>query len=226
MSEQKVESVERALGLLECFSQETPTLSLAELAAQTGLYKSTILRLASSLERFHYLVRNRDGRFAVGHAAWRLGQLYRHHLDFEPYIRPELLALAKATGETASYYVREANLRVCLYRENSERAARHHLEEGTRLPLGVGATGALLKAYTEPENADGAAVRHCGYAVSLGERDPDIASIAVPLIDKTGTVHGALSVSGIITRFTNAKRKDVLALLRQSADKLRTVLPA
>lgn len=45
----RTESVERALSILNAFSSQKPQLSLAEIARETGLHKSTILRLINSM---------------------------------------------------------------------------------------------------------------------------------------------------------------------------------
>ena len=83
------------------------TLSLAALAEKTGFYKSTILRLAASLERFGYLAREPGGLYRLGPSLWRLGSLYRRSFDLGEHLRPELRRLVEATTETASFYVRE-----------------------------------------------------------------------------------------------------------------------
>src|SRR5207245_6932353 len=57
MSKDKVEAVERALAVLNAFHADKPTMTLGEIASATGFYKSTILRLAGSLERLGYLIR-------------------------------------------------------------------------------------------------------------------------------------------------------------------------
>ena len=222
MSEQKVEAVERALALLECFDGEEDSLTLAELSRRTGLYKSTILRLSGSLERFGYLVRRSDGRYRLGPSLWRLGSLYRRSFDLAELIRPELKLLVEATGETASYYVREGDSRVCLYRHNSPRAIRHHLNEGQRLSLEGGAASKILTSFSDPpEQRDWTAqLRRDGYGVSLGERDPEIASVAVPVIDRRGRLRGALAVSGLITRFDEAQRQVAQEALAASARRL------
>ena len=72
-----VAAVDRAIAILNAFTQSDRTLSLAELAARTGFYKSTILRLAGSLLRGQYLERLEGGRYRVGPAAFRLGALYQ-----------------------------------------------------------------------------------------------------------------------------------------------------
>jgi DNA-binding IclR family transcriptional regulator len=221
VSEQRVEAVERALSLLECFREDRQTLSLAEMAEISGMYKSTILRLAASLERFGYLVRREDGVFRLGPAVQRLGAIYRLGFNLERLIRPELLRLVQLTGETASFYVRDGDARVCLYRENSTRAARHHLDEGALLTLATGASGHVLRAFGKNPDPAEAAVREAGYALSLGERDPDLAAIAMPVVDRKGTLYGALSVSGIITRFTEERRIPMLEALGESVARLK-----
>ena len=224
MSEQRVESVERALSLLECFQEDRQTLSLAELAEATGMYKSTILRLAASLERFGYLVRREDGVFRLGPAVQRLGAIYRLGFNLEQLIRPELLWLVQTTGETASFYVRDGNARICLYRENSPKAARHHLDEGAQLTLATGASGHVLRAFGRNPVPAEAQVQDAGYAISVGERDPDLAAIAMPVLDRKGTLYGALSVSGIITRFTEEQRIGILEALGESVARLKNRL--
>ena len=224
MPKQGVEAVDRALSLLDAFNRRRQTMTLTELAAATGMYKSTVLRLSASLERFHFLVRRDDGRFAIGQAAWRLGSLYNAGFDIEPMVRPELVRLMEETDETASLYVREGSLRVCLYRENSRRAARHHLDEGVAFPLDSGASGHVLQAYQAGER-EGATRLPEGYAVSLGERDLDLAAVAVPVFDRGGNFRGALSLSGIVTRFTEPAINSMLQTLRASAERLRESMP-
>ena len=226
MPKDRVEAVDRALGLLEVFEEPGEELSLAELAQRSGLYKSTILRLAGSLLHFGYLVRRPDGAFRLGPSLWRLGTLYRR--DFLPAetVRPILRDLAQTTGETASFYVRDGEERICLYRTNALRALRHHLTEGARLPLDRGAAGRLLSAYGQPHAPGGRDIRQAGYAVSLGERDPEVAALAAAVLKPDGTCAGALTISGPVGRFTVDMRTDsiprVLSAAHTLAQSLRT----
>lgn len=226
MAEQRVEALERALTILEAFREGQESLSLADIAKATGLYKSTILRLCGSLERFQYIRRDEDGRFHLGPSLWRLGSLYRKNFDFGDQIRPELRRLVSVTGETASFYVREGKERLCLYRENSRKSARHHLDEGVRLPISNGAAGRVLMAYDGAAGAPFDAIRVDGFYVSRGERDPDICAVAVPVFGASGSMRGALSVSGLITRFDDAVRDTAIRELKTSAKLLAASLPA
>ena len=225
MATDRVAALERALIILDCFTQTDQAISLAGLAAKTGLYKSTILRLASSLQRYGYLRRDEDGDFRLGPTLWRLGSLYRQHFDLADAIRPALRQLVEATDETASFYVREGDARVCLYRRNSPRPTRHHVDEGLRLPLEVGAAGIVLLAFGGAQGAIYDAVRAAGHHVSRGERMPEVGSVAVPVLDIGGSLHGALAISAPIHRLDWPLVERGLAALIDAAARLREVLP-
>jgi DNA-binding IclR family transcriptional regulator len=251
MSNDKVEAVERALTVLNSFHADRPVMTLGEIAAATGFYKSTILRLTASLERLGYVVRDESGVFRLGPALVRLGSIYRAGFNLGEAIRPELRRLVTATGETASFYIREGQSRVCLFRHNSPHSARHHLDEGAALPMTAGASAHVLLAFSDADTANTKtassktassktakaksakdfsakelAVRQRGHYISLGERDPHVASVAVPVFDLAGQFRGALAVSGLVGRFQDRARQVALAELAESADRLRTRLPA
>ena len=221
---QGVEAVERALQILECFDDRKARLSLADLSRETGFYKSTILRLAASLERFAYLDRAANGAFRLGPAVWRLGSAYRKHFPLAQVLRPELDHLCAATDETASFYIRQGNQRVCLVRSEPERAIRHSISEGASLPLGVGASGRILMAYSESSWGSGEAIRAAGHAISMGERDPDVSALSVPIIDASENLLGALALSGLITRFSEDRRQVFLRALIDSKARLERAL--
>lgn len=218
----RVEAVERALIVLDAFKQGKLTLTLAELAASTGLYKSTILRLIGSLEQYGYITRTPQGAYHLGISIFQLGMRYKHTFDVEDIIRPSLRKLVTSTNETAAYYIRVGDQRLCIYRENSPRSARHHLEEGSLLPIHFGATGHILRAFggKKTANEQDQQTQEQGFYISLGERDPDVASVAVPVLDEHGTAYGALSVSGLRSRYTEENRQLALQHLLNEADEL------
>jgi len=213
-----VDAVERALTILNCFSAERASLSLAELAESTGLYKSTILRLLNSLQRFEHIDRSEDGRYRLGPTTWRLGTVFRSGFLVEELLRPELKRLSEESQETASFYVRHGETRVCLYRSEPSRAIRHSIAEGLALPLDASASAQVLHAFSGGSTESQA--KSQGYAVSLGQRDPEVAAIAVPIYLPTGEFAGALTVSGLIHRFDTKQQKKLLIALRNSQARL------
>src|SRR5260370_6724378 len=125
MSKDKVEAVERALAVLNAFHADKPTMTLGEIASATGFYKSTILRLAGSLERLGYLIREERGAFRLGPALWRFGSIYLAGFHLGEAIRPQLRRLVDATGETAFFYIREGQSPVCLFPPHSPPSPPH-----------------------------------------------------------------------------------------------------
>lgn len=215
-----VEAVDRALKLLDCFEISDHSLTLAELSRRSGYYKSTILRIAESLDRGGYMLRQEDGQFRLGPALWRLGSMYRQNFILEEWVRPALKSIVEKTNETASYYVREGNSRVCLYRHSPQRAIFHVLKEGTRLTLEKGASAKVLMAWSDDAPNDLKPLREVGYAISMGERDPDVAAISIPLLDQNQKICGALAVSGLISRFDDMACQRAIEVLKESAQSL------
>jgi DNA-binding IclR family transcriptional regulator len=225
--EERVEAVERALSLLQCFEKPEEKLTLAVLAQRSGLYKSTILRLAASLGRMEFMRREAGGLFTLGPELRRLGMLTSTKVSIEPLVRPVLEELAAKTQETASLYVRDGNERICLYRVNSPLSTRHHLSEGTRQPLDRGAAGLILRAFdpAAEQDVEAAKVRARGWANSQKGRDPDLAAVAVPLLNRHGELLGALTVSGLRSRLRAGQFSLARTLLAQASAALRTRLP-
>lgn len=210
------------MSILSAFSTQHPIMSLAELAEETGLHKSTILRLTNSMSIYGFIQRDEDGRFSVGPSVWRLGLIFRRDFTKREHVAPSLKILAEATGETASFYVRSGNERICLYRENSPNLLRFHVEEGMRLQLWTGASGLVLRHFSGEDVGDLAKFNKNGTASSEGQTNPNISSVATPVFDAKGHLIGALTVSGLANRFDAETRANTIPLLESLARSLTT----
>jgi len=212
-----VDAVERALTLLNVFHDSPTALRLRDLAKRSGLTKPTILRLAVSLERFGYLARDRNGLYHLGPMLWRLGSIFRQGLDIGDVVRPVLVDLVQETGESASFYVPRGDIGVCLYRVNSNRLARDHVEEGDVIPFGLGSSGQILKAFSEGKDAAASDIRQQRVYVSLGERDPDVAGISAAVLGPDEELIGAVSLSGLLTRFSKDRIRNYREMVLRAA---------
>ena len=219
-----VDAVERALTLLDSFNDGGTALTLKELSDRSGLNKATILRLAASLERFGYMKRDGEGLYHLGPALWRLGSLFRRNLRLGGVVRPVLNNLVALTAESASFYVMRDNAGVCLYRVNSPRLARDHIEEGEIIPLTLGSSGKVLDAYSLRQNKASATIRAQGYYVSRGERDPEVAGISAPVFGPSGDMIGAVSLSGLLSRFTDARIPQFISAVMAAAKEIEAAL--
>jgi DNA-binding IclR family transcriptional regulator len=218
--------VERALAILAAFADGAQALTLGELARATGLYKSTILRLIASLERHGYVRRLPDGRYAVGPEPLRLARAYQASFRLADAVVPVLERLAERSGETASFYVREADERVCLHRVEANRVVRVSVHEGDRFPLDRGASGRVLLAFGGGPGRALDEVRRGFCALSTGERDPETAAVACPVFGPGNTLLGALNVSGPRVRLTEARQRQLKSMLLAEAIALSNALGA
>lgn len=225
MPANRTESVERALSILSAFSTRRPRMTLAELAAETGLHKSTILRLAGSLQIFGFLDRDAQGRFAIGASVWHLGLIFRQGFATDEIVRPVLRQLVDATGETASFFVRAGDDRVCLYRENNAELQKYGVEEGMRLRLGTGASGLVLRHFSGDDTVPTELFNSRGTVSLDATRNPNIASISTPVFSGNGLFCGALTVSGPNARFDSATRQAAIPELEKAAQFLSGQMP-
>jgi DNA-binding IclR family transcriptional regulator len=189
-----VAAVDRALSILDALTDQKT--SLAELAKRTGLYKSTILRLATSLERFGYVLRSEDGGYRLGSKLLYLGSLYQKHFNTSEVVPPILRKIADELHEGASFYIADGEHRVVLHRVDASRSVRDQVHEGDRFVLTNGASGHVLRAFNGARGERFDNIREAMYAASYGERDPETAAVSCPVFGHGNRAVGALSVSG------------------------------
>jgi DNA-binding IclR family transcriptional regulator len=176
--------LDKAVALLDAVEQRP--LSLAELAAATGIHRATAHRLAVALEAHGLLRRDEQGRFLLGRrfSTPKLAEL----------ARPALEALRNETGESVQLYVRRGRRRLCVASLESPQELRTIVPVGTVLPLERGSGGTVLRELPE-------ALRR-GWAESVAERAPGVASVSAPIYEAQSVI-AAISVSGPIERMSS-----------------------
>jgi DNA-binding IclR family transcriptional regulator len=212
-------TLERALLILSAFTPQDPYMSLAELSRKTGLNKSTLLRLAQTLQRFGYLGQTPEGNYHVGPAPLYLGSLFQQAVKPGDLVLPALKGLVAKTGESASFNVRTGDVRVCVYRVDSPHRIRDHVKAGDILPLNKGAVGKVLTAFSEPESrgAELAEVRRRLCSVTRAEIEMDTAGIACPVFGVEQKLEGCFALTGPLSRFEPPKIAGMRRLLLEAA---------
>lgn len=221
-----VAALERGLSILEAFKPDRAVLSLAELAAITGLYKSTILRLSASLLRIGYLHRLADGRYRLGAAVFRLGRIYQSSFELRDAVEPVLRNLVMRSGETASFYIRDGDSEVCLHRAASPRPVHDAgIVEGERFPVDNSACSRVLSAFSGMKGKDYEAVRRAVVVVARpSERVAGVAAVVCPVLGMDHMAAGALILSGPESRFTDRAVVEMKAMLCEEAAALTGLL--
>lgn len=199
-----VDVLDRAFSILFAFRAGDDGLSLAELSLRTGLYKSTLLRLAGALIHHKFLCRLEDGRYRLGPASFVLGCHYQAGLRLGDVLMPLMRALNREFGEAVSFHIREGDRRICLHRIDAIFSIRAQVREGDVQSLEVGAGGRVLLAFSGEPGEPYETIRRTHFYMSFGERDPETGGISVPIFGTGQRLLGALGIVGPISRVDRA----------------------
>ena len=190
---------------------ESGPATLAQLVSSTHLARPTAHRIAVALE-FHRLVtRASQGRFILGPRLTELASAAgEDHLLSAA--GPVLAALRDKTHESAQLYRRQGDVRICVANAERPIGLRDSIPVGATMSMQGGSAAQVLLAWEEPDRLHrglvGArftatmlsAVRRRGWAQSVGEREPGVASVSAPVRGPGGRVVAAMSISGPIER--------------------------
>ncbi|WP_322859931.1 IclR family transcriptional regulator [Mycobacterium europaeum] len=200
--------LDKAVGILHTIAQSP--CGLAELCERTGLPRATAYRLAAALEVHRLVARDDEGRWRLGPAVTELAA----HVN-DPLLAASagvLPLLRETTGESVQLYRREGTARVCVAALEPAAGLRDTVPVGARLPMTAGSGAKVLLAHSDAATQKAvlpsakftertlAEVRRRGWAQSVAEREPGVASVSVPVRDGRGAVVAAISVSGPVDR--------------------------
>jgi DNA-binding IclR family transcriptional regulator len=213
-------AVSRALTLLDAFASGERDVALGELARRTTLHKTTVLRLARTMAAHGYVTQTPTGGWRLGPAAGWLGARYQMSYDRAALVEPVLRELSQASGESAAFYVREGERRVCIARVDGNQSIRHHARMGEAITLTRGAPGRVLLAFSGEPGAPYDAIRRAGYFITAGERDPEVASVACPVFGLNNVLIGCVCITGPVARFTKAAYERHAKRVKAAASRL------
>lgn len=191
--------VDKAVGVLAAL--ERGPQSLTELVAATGLSRATAHRLAVALEAHGLVRRDEDGRFTLGLRLIGLGHAAAEAVPGWLDARPALAWLQEQTGESVQLYVRDGDVRVCVDSLEAPHELRTIVPVGARLPLDRGSAGRVLRDGGAGDRGRRGAR---AWVESVEERQAGVASVSAPVVDPSGRVVAAVSVSGPVDRTTRA----------------------
>jgi DNA-binding IclR family transcriptional regulator len=210
---------------------EAGPATLANLVQSTGLARPTAHRLAVALEHHRLVTRDLQGRFVLGP---RLSELAAAAGEDRLLAAagPILAKLRDITGESAQLYRRQGDQRVCVAAAERLSGLRDTVPVGSALTMAAGSAAQVLLAWEEPERLHrglmGAkftattlsGVRRRGWAQSVAEREPGVASVSAGVRGNGNRVVAAVSVSGPIERLSRQPGRLHAPAVLAAAEKL------
>jgi IclR family acetate operon transcriptional repressor len=226
----RVQSVERALAILEFLSRSGGDLGVSEIGEATNLAAGTVHRMLGTLTAQGYVRRDEQTRrYDLGLKSLMMAIAAQERIG--PLALPFLEELVQVSQETANLAMLEGNSAVYIEQASPPtRMLRIFTEPGNRIPLHSCGTGKVLLAYQSPRLIDSIIartglprqtvstitdpsqlrtelkkVRKDGYAVDFEEQEEGVRCLATPVFGPNGEVFAAMSVSGPASRLKRGR---------------------
>ncbi|MEA4970632.1 MAG: IclR family transcriptional regulator [Candidatus Pelethousia sp.] len=231
MKQEQIQSINRAISLLECLVHEKRPLSLQELANRTGLAKSTAHRILSTLRDKDWIEQQQtDGRYCLGLRLFEYGCAVSNTWSIAAITKPYMRNIARETGE--SVCLSQMNKGEVIVLDFLESASTFHVvsRTGLKLPAHCTGQGKVELAYLPPARVrriikeqgmqiytpntidnlellerELATIREKGYAVDNSEFREGLCSVAAPIFDSCGNVNYSVAVVSIYGRIDSEK---------------------
>lgn len=246
-----IQSVDRALQILDLFDEYERELKITEISERLNLHKSTVHSLLKTLRLHRYIEQNpENGKYRLGLKLFERGNYVVHAIDLGTLTKPYLYSLAKQTMQTVHLVTLDEKEGVYIDKvEGGLTSSSVYSRIGRRVPIHCSAVGKALVAHKSPSELnliltnykfsrqtdftitnkevflkELVDVRKQGYSVDDQKNELGVYCIAVPIHNYTNEVVAAISISSPIMRFTVKEREKQIELLKENAKSLSTEL--
>ncbi len=244
-----VQSVERALTLIEILADEGAPMSITDIAKNVELKISTVHRLLATLINKGYVEKEADSsKYKLSFKLLSLGQSSVYPIDLRAKARPFLEELVDRCNETANLSILDDGEVVYIDQVESTNIVivKMFSTVGSRRQAHCTGSGKILLSFLSGEELDSILstmelkrytdetitdvemlkkelerIRKQGYALDMGERERDMRCVAAPVIRHDGQPVAAISVSGPSTRITSYYlNNELIDIVQEVAKKL------
>lgn len=221
-----IESIDRALAVLQLFLKEERPLSVTRISKVMELHKSTVSRTLETLEHRGFIQKDEEtGKYWLGLQAYALGMLFREkdkfhkvaypqHIILEKIKSPRTIDTAPPIGAVRPAYCSASGKCLLAFSEDYRKAY----------------TGCTLKKFTEYTVTDWKEllpaldeIRNRGYAIEREEVELGMACVAAPIF-RSGRIIAAISVSGPAERVADANRETTIQAVVKTAGDISQAL--
>jgi DNA-binding IclR family transcriptional regulator len=243
-----IQSVERALDILESFDHFKQEFGVTELSKHLRLHKSTVHGIMTTLTHRGYLDQNlKTGGYRLGLKLFELGEIVQEGIDLKTISEPFLEQLLEKFGETVHLVIMDHWEVVYIDKRESRQSMRIVSQVGKRLPAHCSGVGKSMLAWQAPEELDEflrlkglprltaktitdehqfreelARIRQQGYAVDNEEITEGLRCVAAPIFNHSGEVAGAMSIAGPTVRMTEDRIQQIIDNVVRTAGAIST----
>ncbi|WP_141503173.1 IclR family transcriptional regulator [Paenibacillus luteus] len=240
-----IQSLDRALTILDLFDEHNRVLKITEISTRVGLHKSTVHSLLKTLQLHRYIEQDENGLYRLGMRLLEKGQLLLQSFDIREIARGPMDALSGKTGQTVHLVIRDGAEGVYIDKVEGSKAAIRYSRIGRRVPLHSSAVGKVLAAYM-PEaelerllegydysihtpqtisnqsafQGELISVRNAGVAYDREENEAGVRCAAAPVYDHNGHMLAAISISTMTSTVGDEELAAFVLLLQETAEQI------
>jgi IclR family transcriptional regulator, KDG regulon repressor len=215
----RVQSVQRALAILETFTHELPELGITDITRRVGLTKGVVFRVVQTLVESGFLERaDHNGTYRIGLRAFEVGSRYQVGATLERAALDPMRQLADKQTHNVYLGVHDGRYAVYVLTVEGKGPIKVHAAIGSRVYAHASAMGKVFLASLAPADAHELLtqelligltpntitnvsrlerqleeIRRSGYATNRGETFFGVGSVAAPIHDRSGAVVAAVS---------------------------------
>lgn len=240
----KNKTVVRSMDILNLF-RGYPKLSLDEIVQLSGMPKTSVHRMAGSLEDMGFLKKDIDSRYSLGLLFLEFGQLVKERMDIRKIALPTMNYLRDEANEAVNLVIKEGNEAVYIEKLDTMQPVRVFTKIGRKAPLYGGACPRALLAFlpqmelnqylneielisfasgtiTDKEELRKVLTecRKNGYTVSHSELEDYTAAVAAPIFDSNNQVVASISLAGPSMRFQEEHLSELIRLIKNGANEI------
>lgn len=241
-----IQSVERALKILDLFDERERELPITEISKRMNLHKSTVHSLLKTLQQQHYISQNEEnGKYSLGLKLLERGSMVIGHLDLRNVARKHLEWLSATTNLTIHLVILDGKEGVYVDKVEGSGVTVLYSRIGRRVPIHTSAVGKSLVAtktdselnllldgyhFTKPTEKSISSkeqfleeivkVRSAGYSIDNEENEPGIFCLAVPIKNYSGNVIAAVSISMPASKKNQETLDYYVSILKECSGKI------
>jgi len=244
-----IQSVAKAMQLLDLLADSATALSLAEISQLTGWPKSTVHGLLSTMRDYAVVSQDENGRYGLGIRLFEYGCTLSNSWSILETARPYIQHISYETGESVFLSILDRGEIITLDRAASKVNLYAVAEVGCRLPVHCTSQGKLFLAYMPSSERDAILrrsglpsytehtittmpelekeldeIRRRGYAIENSEYKAGLRSVAAPIIDEKGCVRYAIGIIGTFRQIETERFSKATEVVLKTAKQISKAL--
>lgn len=241
----RVQSIDRAVKIIECFNEERKELKLSEISERLGLNKSTVHGIITTLKYNGFISQdNETQKYKLGIRFIEFGDLVINSINIRNAVLPVIDEVCAKIEETVHVAMLDGIDVVWIEKRECTKSIKTSTKIGARLPAYSTADGKIIICYQDndkiinylpkriPKHTQNTITNKAQFINKLEEMKKNscaidneeyiegIRCVAAPIFDHDGKVRFSLSTTGPAFRMTDERIKEIVVIIKEAANEI------